>query len=391
MTKIPLYIQLINNYRQKILNAELKPGAKLPSEIEMCRKYNISRITVKRALDELEREGLINKVKGSGSFVAKSPGPNRVSGQKNVFGLLLPFPSGLGRGIDLISGASSYFSENSSLLSVLIAEFDTNKEKECLQNFIDHGTNGILFYPYMDMSNLTMLNKLILDGFPVVLIDKQNESLPLSSVASDNLNGSYQAVSYLSDRGHKNIAFVSDVNLENYSTVRQRYFGYCMALKDQGLEINDENSLIGYASEIISKIENSRDIMIHKLPTSQAYLDYHKEKLYRLLDRQTPITAIHAVNDYIAIDFMKAALDMGLKIPADLSFIGFDNIQTCNVFEVPLTTVEQDMFKIGFEAARLLASLSETPIADRKISHITLPTRIIERSSVADLPASTSS
>jgi len=92
--KKPLYMQIFEHYRQKIINKELLPDDQLPTEMEMAEIFGVSRITTKRALEELERAGLIYRKRGQGSFVLglyqkKVNEP----GTKNVISMIIPATS----------------------------------------------------------------------------------------------------------------------------------------------------------------------------------------------------------------------------------------------------------------------------------------------------------
>ena len=92
--KKPLYEQIFEHYRDKIVNRELMPGDQLPTEMEMAEIFGVSRITTKRALEELEREGLIYRKRGQGSFVLDlfQKKPNQ-PGAKNVISIIIPSTS----------------------------------------------------------------------------------------------------------------------------------------------------------------------------------------------------------------------------------------------------------------------------------------------------------
>ena len=99
----------------------------------------------------------------------------------------------------------------------------------------ERGTAGLIYYPSSDSENLDLLNMLYMEKFPLVIIDKRIDALPLYSVVCDNQKGMRDVVEYLLSLGHKKIAFVTDKKIGLASSVRDRYFGYAQALREAGI------------------------------------------------------------------------------------------------------------------------------------------------------------
>ena len=96
-------------------------------------------------------------------------------------------------------------------------------------------------------------------------------------------------------------------------------------------------------------------------------------------------TAIFAANDVSAIETIAVAADLGLVVPDDLSVVGFDNVPESALCEPPLTTVEQSIQQMGYEAVRMLIGLIDNPSSPPE--QVVLPTRLVERSSCRPLAA----
>lgn len=299
--------------------------------------------------------------------------------------MIIPFDNSLGRSMDLIHGASDYLLKKKYLLSVHISNFSVQKEKEILREFAGNGVKGVILYPVYDRSNLDILCELIQKNFPIVTVDKYIEGLPIQSVLSDNFGGAYEAVNYLINKGHRRIGFISDLGLGDSVTVRDRFFGYSKALKDSALIIKEEYCKIDYIKEVKNKKPELVDILLFKKSINKECMDYFKKILDQMMNRKDPVTALFALNDYVAIMILKTALYMGIKIPQQLSLIGYDNIESSQHVEIPLTTVEQNLYQIGYEAARALVKRVSGVISINTNLTIALPTRIIERKSVFDL------
>jgi DNA-binding LacI/PurR family transcriptional regulator len=181
------------------------------------------------------------------------------------------------------------------------------------------------------------MNMLHLEKYPIVTIDKYFESIPISYVVSDNEAGAAIATQFLVDLGHRRIGFVSDLSIESITSIRNRYFGYSRTLKENDIAYNPEFVKLG-----VTGIEYSRT--------------YRKEIYQTILSElvSAGVTAIFAVNDFIASYLMRAAFELGFRVPDDISIIGFDDMDIAKHLQVPLTTVSQDFCSIGRIAGQIM-------------------------------------
>lgn len=365
--KPPLYRVMMDELKSQISSGHYAPEAQLPTEAELSSTFGVSRITTRRALEELERDGFIYRVKGSGSFVKpRQRGQEQRSvGMDKMISLILPSEDDRGT-MGYIRGASDWLNANNYYLSIHQSDYDSQKERDLLEMLIRKGIAAIILYPRNDQTNYDILHRLCLEDYPIVTIDKYFDSLPVGAVVSDNFSGSYQAVSRLIELGHRKIAFLTAVSIESTSSVRNRYFGYCQALKDHGLPVD------------------SRYIRLNMK-------DYREkvgfERFYNeLLDsyRTEGVTAVQTENDLIAANLLNRCLERGIRIPEDISIIGFDNNPVTEHVIIPLTTVEQNFYEIGRQAAEHVVNWLErgkqTP--DRTL----IPVKLVERDTTAAAP-----
>ncbi len=372
--KSPLYIQIMEFIKNKISNKEILPDEKLPTEQELSELFDVSRITSKRALDELERDDLIYRVRGSGSFV--SPVTNE-SDQLNVdsklVAMVLPFVSSMGRLMDTIKGATEYLNKKGYYLSIHSTERNIKKEKDLINELVGKNIAGIIYYPISDRYNLELINNLYLEKFPIVAIDKFFESIPISYVMSDNFFGGHEATECLIEKGHQKIGYISGVMIEDVVSVRQRYFGYCRALKKNNIVIDDSIIKLGLGKNLGSFID-----------IDDKASDSLKIIIEDLIDKG--VTAILTENDYVALNIIKICKKTGIDIPHDLSVIGFDNIEMSSNFSVPLTTIAQNFQEIGRKASEIIVKSVEEHHYDYE--QITLPVKLVERESCCSLDIS---
>lgn len=365
----PLYMIIKDDLKEKILAGEYKEDQQLPTEMELAEQFGVSRITSKRALIELEREGLIYRKRGSGSYVKKreakgSPFETGGTGTTApIISMILPYMA-TGE-LDFIKGATDYLDTKGYYLSIHNSNWSKDREREFLLRIPKNGSSGIILYPISTISNNDVLNALHWNDFPLVLIDQYIDSLPVTSVVSDNAGGGYMAAKRLAELGHERIAFVSSISIEFRSSVRDRYQGYCQALREYGLSIDPELVITDFYREADREGSN---IFYPKLIGKMVELG---------------VTAIQAEHDHLAVELLRSSLDIGIRVPEQLSIAGFDDHMISSLVEVPLTTIAQDYGEIGRKAAELIVSRIEE--LDKSPERALVPVRFVERASTSIL------
>ena len=195
---------------------------------------------------------------------------------------------------------------------------------------------------------------------PVVAVDPHAGSSEMPTVDSENLQGAMAATEYLIGLGHLRIGFLA--GRSDLESARRRERGYREALSNAGIPFVADLVRVGGYTE-----ESARS---------------PARELLEMTDRPT---AIFAANDVSAIQTMRVANEMGLRVPDDLSVIGFDNIPESALTIPPLTTIDQSIQQMGYEAAKLLLGLIDEP--DRDPIHLTLPTELVVRQSCRAISA----
>jgi GntR family transcriptional regulator, arabinose operon transcriptional repressor len=379
----PLYRQIVDSLKQKIDNGELLPDEKLPTEVDLADKFNVSRITSKKALEELEKMKLIYRIQGSGSYVSvevedtsgeKADNISGIQGSKAI-AIVLPFDISYGRLTDCIKGATEVLGKRGYYLTIHSTDRDAEKERVILNNLYQNGIDGIIYYPLSDNRNLDVVHRLYINNYPIVTIDKYFESIPISNVISDNFKGSYEATAYLIGLGHKKIAYISDINIESASSIRNRYFGYVQALMDNNLGMNYEIIKLN-----LNEVGN-RNIKSNNVMVDEKYSEVLKNTIMDLLTKD--VTGIIAVNDYVAINIINTCRSMEIKVPEQMSVIGFDNLELTQFMSIPITSVEQNFHEIGKAAVEIL--ISHIELGRNEYVQNIIPTKFIERQSCIEI------
>jgi GntR family transcriptional regulator, arabinose operon transcriptional repressor len=374
------YRAIYTDLKGRIHSGEYATDQKLPTEAEIAATFGVSRVTSRKALELLERDGLIYRKQGAGSFVAdRSSRLNDAQLHNRIISMLIPFSTRQGRAVDMIRGAGDYLAAQGYYLNIQICEHNLERERDMLKSALRAPVSGILFYPISDVANVEILYTHYLNGCRLVTLDKQISNLPIPAVVSDNRAGSYEAVRYLIAHGHTRIGYVSDIGMNEAVSVRDRYLGYCKALHDAGIAQRDsEVSMINTETAVKTFPEFFRTPDADP-SDSTLFSDFYTRILSRFLDSPEPVTAICTVNDYVAVHILSAARSLGVKVPESLSVIGFDDIELAAQLDPPLTTVRQDFYAMGYEGARLVVEKGSPTNA----ALLTIPTKLIERKSVA--------
>ncbi|MCI2415839.1 LacI family transcriptional regulator [Saccharopolyspora sp. K220] len=198
---------------------------------------------------------------------------------------------------------------------------------------------------------------------PVVAVDPRVGGQGVPAVDSDNFHGAQLATEHLIGLGHRRIGFLGRPP-RDLESARRREEGYRSALEAAGIDADPD--LIGVAGY---DEETTRDAA---------------RRLLLLPERPT---AIFAANDLSAIAIMDVALTLGMRVPADLSIVGFDNVPESRMTQPALTTIDQPIQLMGQRAIEMLVEM----LAGRELAepHVRLPTRLLVRDSCAVPPART--
>jgi LacI family transcriptional regulator len=191
-------------------------------------------------------------------------------------------------------------------------------------------------------------------GAPVVAVDHNAGSSSLPSVDSDNFNGAVTATEYLLALGHRRIGFLA--GRSDLESGRLRKQGYRHALETAGVAVDPALIRAGEFQP-----ESAEDAA------------------RQLLTSGGEPTAIFAANDVSALATISVARSLGLRVPDDLSVIGFDNVPESALSDPPLTTIEQPIQQMGLDATRLLIDLIEGE--EVPSTHTMLPTKLVVRGS----------
>lgn len=224
-------------------------------------------------------------------------------------------------------------------LSVLLCntQRDPHNDEIYTRSLIEQRVAGVIFSSITPGSHAPA--QLTQAGIPFVFVNRYLKDTAANIVITDNVRGAYKVTEHLLELGHSHIAFIR--GLSNVTTSQDRESGYRQCLQDHGLQAGIVTEQGNYTRE-------------------GAY-----EAAIRLLQHPSPPTAIFCANDYMAFGALDAVSDHGLRVPEDVSVVGFDNIALSSLQVIGLTTVEQPIDKMARKAMEfLLGSIGRERVCD---------------------------
>lgn len=362
----PLYIQIQNHFKELISSRKLQEDDKIPTEKEILEQFNVSRITVANALNELAREGWIYRIPGRGTFIkgipesyipiakkiaVQSPSANRAARPK--IGLIFPFVDDF-FAIRLIRGITSVL-ENSGYSLLMMFSFNSKeREKEIIRDLKDKVAGLIIFPVDAEVYNEEIITLKMTD-YPFVLIDRYLPGVETNTVYSDSALAAKMAVDHLWGLGHRHIAICSDSPQPTVS-VEERVNGYISALRDKGEMINPALFLTDFAT-----------------PPSPVNPEH---PLYRFIKNRMA-TAYIALNGNLGVNILSIAKREGLRVPEDLSIVTFDNPSPMMDELSPFTYIDQNEGEIGARAGELIMDTLKGDRTQFKNSRVILEPRLV--------------
>jgi GntR family transcriptional regulator, arabinose operon transcriptional repressor len=331
----PKYRQVYEALLRQIVSGSVPPGGRLPSEAELVQQFGASRITVARALRELQLAGLIDRRAGSGSFVS-----HRTSDatQSLSFGVLIPdfaeveIFTAVARGLMDRSGGTPH-----GLIWGAIASAADSQEIEARQlcaQYVARRVDGVFFAPLEHAPTRLAVNRYVADtlaeaGIPLVLLDRSIEPYPTRGhhdlIALDNRRAGALVTAHLVAQGARRVIFVGMPGAA--SSVDARAAGFRDAVLQAGLD----------------------PALNHVWREDPA----DRDRIASLMTSSRP-DAFVCASDRTAAILMHTLLAQGIRIPDDLRMVGIDDVSYAGLLPVPLTTLRQPCREIGAAAVAAL-------------------------------------
>lgn len=344
----PKYKQIADVLRAKISSLKYPSGEKLPSDSELSKQFSSSRLTVIRALRQLESEGLVERKAGSGTYVGLQRNDSA-----HTFGLLFP---NLGEGEifePICAGlARAGNSSQQALIWGNTSNSSISKEAQALElcnSFITRRLDGVFFAPleltsHTEEVNQQIVNRLDEASIPIIMLDRSTEPFPEPTkhdlVGIDNWREGCRLAKYLLDLGCTRLGFVGCPG--SAPTVNARIAGLSEALRRYRSGLSPEFVLIADPTDI--------------------------DTVQRWVQTVRP-DGVLCATDYTAGQLMHTFAKLGIAVPQTIRLVGFDDVRYASILPVPLTTLHQPCHEIGIAAMKaMLARLEDPSMVPRTIS-----------------------
>ena len=300
---------------------------------EVARRAKVSIATVSRVLNKSDK--VVPETRAVVEQALRDLGyrPSRVArrlrmntGHAHLVGLIIPdiqnpFYAEIARGVEDSAYANQY--------ALLLCNSDENLEKE--RFYLDvmqaESVDGIVLPPFNDTDAGVV--EMVKTGIPVVCVDRSHANVKTDLVEVDNYQGALEAVRHLIDKGHKSIALIE--GRTQVSTSRERRRGYLDALAAHGIAPRKDLMRGGDFKQESGRILTNE-----------------------LLDLRKPPTALFVCNNLMTVGALGALHQRGVRIPADVALVGFDDLPWAEALDPPPTVVRQPAYEVGRQAMELL-------------------------------------
>ncbi len=326
-----VHVSAANRLRERIVDGTVPVGARLPSEVDLARELGISRVSLRAALAIVAAEGLVRRVAGRGTFVVSPETRNPPVGKKPRRVAVIMSDPGAALCAQIIAGITDAGSRLRYEILLDATWGGPEREVAALEAALGRGDDGVILFPCNSPQVSGALGALQASGVPVVLVDRGLPGTKLDVVCAEHEQGGREAVERLLQSGHREIAFLTPDDLATRS-VAERWLGYREALAAAQIPFRWDRMWV--------------------VPDGPAWSG-DREAIAAHLAAPGGPTAVFALHDHLALSLLMVAHDMGLRVPQDLSVVGFDGLEE-GVRMVGLSTMRQPAQAIGERAALVL-------------------------------------
>jgi len=333
----------------EIIAGKYRQSGRLPSEAQFVKRFSVSRPTIGRALKDLQDQGLIDRRKGSGTYVrpekARAHDPRSAVPQ---LGMIVPslrhteiFESICGELASLARVNDFGLWWGASASPVTESKMTVQEAEDLCSRFIEQGVAGVFFVPFEHQADREAANRRITEhlrqaGIPVVLLDRDIGAFPNRSaydlVGVDNFAGGYLLAEHLIRLGARRLAYV--MRPLTASTVDARIAGARSAMLAYGLEAPPSFIQSGDPADL---------------------------KFVRSFAQAHQLDAVLCTSDHLAAQLLQSLTRIGLRVPQDLRLVGFDDVRYASLLTIPLTTMEQPCLDIAITAFNALRERIKNP------------------------------
>ena len=328
----------INDIRESILRGRLEPGAMVGTEFEFAKKWQLSRNTVRRGIEQLVQEGLLERRPGKGLYV-RAPHTSTRTVQLVVPDMTWSY---MGR---IAHGVKAEGKGRGVQVQVYDAHGEMDWDMEFIRQLPNGSADGAIIASLHHRRFSEVLFELKTRAYPFVLVDQRPHDLEVPTVEIRNYEGGYYVGQQLAKRGHQRVAFLGPMNIH---AIAERLNGFRDAMLDSQV-LFDRSLTIDLGGEGLAEWLNNR-------------LEFAEEATVRILESSNPPTAVFDGSGDLAPIIYRAVQKLGLRIPQDVSVVTFDEAATFSQFlHPPVAQLKHAWNEVGSAALEiLLAEMNRT-------------------------------
>lgn len=329
---LPRYAQARRFLEDLIESVPYGPGDQLPSERELASTFQVSQMTMNRAIQEMVRDGILYREVGRGTFVVHRDQTVRQNGTLGLVTLFSPgsvrrnyYASEIFRGVHEAAGQARR--------DLLMIHEPLHQSQGMVQRLHGRADGFLMMSPPDDA--LPAIRRLRAEGIPIMVVGSSWDGEDIPAVDSDNLLGARQAVEFLASQGHRRIGLIGGP--EEMSNSRDRHLGFRDSLCALDLSYDPDWVITAGDARALTPDEK-RDIV----------------RVSQLADGPT---AFFAAGYELAVRAIEALQSDGIRVPEDVSMVGFDDSFSAAFLNPPLTTVVQPLGSMGVRAVQRLDAI----------------------------------
>ncbi|MEN8117009.1 MAG: LacI family DNA-binding transcriptional regulator [Bacteroidota bacterium] len=327
---------------------------------DIAKKLNIAASTVSRALNDnpLISESTSKKIKKTAKEMGYRPNTmaaNFRTKRTNTIGVIVPL---INRHFfsSVISGIEDIAYQQGFAVTISQSNDKLEKEDKIAHSLFSNRVDGVIISIGMETKSFDHLKLFSERKIPLVFFDRIVEEIKAHKIVVNDFNGGYKATKHLVGQGAKRVAHIAGpLNLNIY---KKRQEGYCQALKDSGLEIDES-------------------IIIH----TNLRREDGTRAIKKLMQHKKRPDAIFCANDTTALSSIIYLQKNGIKVPDDVAIVGFSNEPFSEVVTPSISTIRQPGFTMGQKTAELIINQINNRNLETEFETITMPTELIIRNS----------
>lgn len=357
MESVAKYEEIVKWIKSKLEDGSLRAGDRIESEYQLCERFHVSRQTVRHAISKLEEAGIVERRRGSGTYIKSL---SSLGDNKKRTMLIAVMTTYVDEYIfsAIIKGIEHELSKAGYGMQISFTNNTVEKERYILKKILEQGRiDGLIAETTksgLPNPNLDIYKKIMEKGIPVLFINSHYNGLDAPYVSLNDKMAGKMVTNHLLLCGHRKIGAIFKAD---DGQGHQRYAGYIEALMEANIQISSKAVVWIDTDEVSNMWEDAS----------------------RILRRLRGCTACVCYNDEIASGFVSICLEQGIKVPEEISVISFDDSNLANYCEIPLTSAKNPVGELGRIAALEMLDM----INGQSVPSVTeLGTEIVNRNSV---------